>query len=165
MLVVEPEKRLTLPQIAKHRWLSDAPPVDTGPDERDQQPNETVIDHMLQLPGLNKQLIRQSLANNNFDHIYAIYNLLVDKLHQRTVNFQTKLLQRQEEDARTPKMNERSESFNERLVKELGGGSGGQISEVSRSGSCDVSFDRDLRVTNPILGLKISLEDFFVFFF
>lgn len=61
-------------------------------------------------------------------------------------------------------MNERSESFNERLVKELGGGSGGQISEVSRSGSCDVSFDRDLGVTNPILGLKISLEDFFVFF-
>lgn len=96
MLVVEAEKRLTLTQIAKHRWLSDAPPVDTGP-ERELHLNKTVIDHMLQLPGLDQNMILQSLKSNSFDHIYAIYNLLVDKLHQRTINFQSKLLQRQTE--------------------------------------------------------------------
>lgn len=90
MLVVEPEKRLTLNQIAKHRWLSDTPPVDTGP-ELELQLNKTVIDHMLQLPGLNQNMILHSLKTNSFDHIYAIYNLLVDKLHRRTMSFQSKL--------------------------------------------------------------------------
>lgn len=92
MLVVDPDKRLTITQIVKHRWLSDAPPVDTGP-ERETQLNKTVIDHMLQLPNLSQAMIMQSLKNRTFDHIYAIYNLLVDKLHYRTMNFQTKVLQ------------------------------------------------------------------------
>lgn len=97
MLVVDADRRLTISQIVKHRWLSDAPPVDTGP-ERDIQLNKTVIDHMLQLPNLNHNMIMQSLKNNSFDHIYAIYNLLLDKLHQRTLNFQR--VQRQREDCK-----------------------------------------------------------------
>ncbi|KAJ8980375.1 hypothetical protein NQ317_009369 [Molorchus minor] len=134
MLVVDADKRLAMGQIVKHRWLSDAPPVDTGP-ERDLQLNKTVIDHMLQLPNLNHQMIVQSLKNNSFDHIYAIYNLLLDKLHQRTINFQSKVLQQRRVDTRQraeeaeqeeylhtrpPKINERSESFNEnQLVTQL----------------------------------------------
>lgn len=94
MLVVDADKRLTITQIVKHRWLSDAPPVDTGT-ERDIQLNKTVIDHMLQLPNLNHTMIMQSLKNNSFDHIYAIYNLLLDKLHQRTINFQKVQQQRE----------------------------------------------------------------------
>jgi hypothetical protein len=38
MLVVDPDKRLTMSQIAKHRWLANTPPVDTGP-ERELQLN------------------------------------------------------------------------------------------------------------------------------
>lgn len=106
MLVVDPEKRLSIIQIMKHRWLSDAPLVDTGP-ERDEQLNKTVIDHMLQLPNLNHNMIMQSLTSNTFDHIYAIYNLLLDKLHQRTINFQSKVLQQRKVDTQQ-KVSEKS---------------------------------------------------------
>lgn len=144
MLVVEPEKRLSLMQIAKHKWLSNTPPVDTGP-QRELQLNKTVIDHMLQLPGLNQNMIVHSIKNNTFDHIYAIYNLLVDKLHQRTMNFQSKISQRQngseqqsESDlsigdadyTRAPRINERSESFNENLVTQLNSDIGSKSSEI-----------------------------------
>ncbi|XP_018328680.1 serine/threonine-protein kinase SIK3 isoform X2 [Agrilus planipennis] len=134
MLVVDPDKRLTMSQIVKHRWLAEAPPVDTGP-EKENELNKTVLEHMLQLPGLNQNMILQSLKSNSFDHIYAIYNLLVDKLHQRTINFQHKISQKNsnveqkerflEERARVHeeqqqqqqhKIAERSESFNEKLV-------------------------------------------------
>lgn len=73
------------------------------------------------------------MKSNSFDHIYAIYNLLVDKLHQRTMNFQTKVNQQRtateltveggatiesgrSEELHRPKITERSESFNEQLV-------------------------------------------------
>lgn len=140
MLVVEPEKRLTISQIEKHKWLSDSPPVDTGPDIEMQQLNLTVIDHMLQLPGLTQNMILQSLKGNLFDHIYAIYNLLVDKLHQRTIKFQSKISQPPvatadstldaEHDVRAPKINERSESFNEQLVTNLTGEMNSKSSEI-----------------------------------
>ncbi|XP_063923599.1 serine/threonine-protein kinase SIK3 homolog isoform X3 [Zophobas morio] len=130
MLVVDPDKRLTMTQIAKHRWLANTPPVDTGP-ERELQLNKTVIDHMLQLPNLNQNMVLQSLKNNTFDHIHAIYNLLLDKLHQRTINFQSKISQQRRVGSeeivdylhtRPPKINERSESFNEQqLVTHLAG--------------------------------------------
>lgn len=59
MLVVEPEKRLTMSQISKHRWLSNCPPVDTGPDitQTTEELNQTVIEHMLQLPGVQEDMI------------------------------------------------------------------------------------------------------------
>ncbi|XP_031331805.1 serine/threonine-protein kinase SIK3 isoform X2 [Photinus pyralis] len=126
MLVVDPDKRLTMAQIAKHRWLANLPPVDTGPD-REMHLNKTVIEHMLQLPQLNQNMILQSLKSNSFDHIYAIYNLLVDKLHQRTINFQSKLCQSSDGDGTkhdlysrsgSQKFNERSDSFNEQLVSQ-----------------------------------------------
>lgn len=120
MLVVEPEKRLTMNQIAKHRWLADTPPVDTGPEQEQLQLNKTVIDHMLQLPGLNQNMILHSLKTNSFDHIYAIYNLLVDKLHQRTINFQSKLCENAQSQYRTSnKISERSESCNEQLNESI----------------------------------------------
>lgn len=94
----------------------------------------------------NKIVIFQSLKTQSFDHIYAIYNLLVDKLHQRTINFQSKLTKRapcttqkrtdldisdqsktedkkkldntlsaSQETEERGRINERSESFNDRL--------------------------------------------------
>lgn len=62
MLVVDPERRLSMKQIVKHRWLANCPPIDTGPDiahSQDDTLNQTVIEHMLQLPGLNEDMIIQ----------------------------------------------------------------------------------------------------------
>lgn len=49
MLVVDPEKRLTISQIVKHKWLSDAEPPLQLDVEEDQRLNNTVIEHMLQV--------------------------------------------------------------------------------------------------------------------
>ncbi|CAB3372690.1 Hypothetical predicted protein [Cloeon dipterum] len=109
MLSVDPERRLSIPQILEHKWM-----VQGGPDPwRDrlllttewawqmavdecQKPlNSLVIEHMLQLPGLTSDLIIQSVKQKNFDHISAIYHLLVDKLdrqqHQLLMRQQTSL--------------------------------------------------------------------------
>ncbi|CAH0548609.1 unnamed protein product [Brassicogethes aeneus] len=162
MLVVDPEKRLTITQIGKHRWLSNVPIVDTGP-EKDIHLNKTVIDHMLQLPDLNHAVIEHSIKNNSFDHIYAIYNLLLDKLHQRTINFQCKVQQRkadiiQKEEqishdhhlhSRPPKINERSESFNEQQLverlaneaRQFGLGFGAQMTPQSPNQAHEEAFN------------------------
>ncbi|XP_065077211.1 serine/threonine-protein kinase SIK1 isoform X2 [Ochlerotatus camptorhynchus] len=88
MLVVEPEKRYTLKQIAQHKWLemyNSIPMLE----KISYQPTEganldtIVMTHMLQLPGLTADMIAQSVHENRFDHIYAIYYLLVDKLKQK----------------------------------------------------------------------------------
>lgn len=88
MLVVDPEKRLTMAQIAQHRWLSGAEPPLRADLEEDLRLNNTVIEHMLQLPGLDRAAIAHSLETNSFDHIYAIYHLLLDKLRRRARDFQ-----------------------------------------------------------------------------
>lgn len=127
MLVVEPDRRYTLKQIIKHRWLSDwitNPDTDliqhqhsqmnfiqkrmntgsywgTGPQSYSsvaygndsstgmqksefisQIPNldTVVMTNMLQLSGLTADKIAQSVHENSYDSIYAIYYLLYDKL-------------------------------------------------------------------------------------
>lgn len=45
--------------------------------------DNVVVTHMLQLPGLTVDMISQSVRENRYDHIYAIYNLLVDKLQAK----------------------------------------------------------------------------------
>ncbi|KAL1502082.1 hypothetical protein ABEB36_007280 [Hypothenemus hampei] len=128
MLVVDPEKRFTMSQILKHKWLNDTEQPLTIDIEEDQKLNNTVIDHMLQLPGVNRAAIARSIEVNTFDHIYAIYHLLLDKLKRRTMNFQSNVARRRENleykasniathlQARNAKFTERSESFNEQLT-------------------------------------------------
>uniref|UniRef100_A0A182MLI5 Non-specific serine/threonine protein kinase n=1 Tax=Anopheles culicifacies TaxID=139723 RepID=A0A182MLI5_9DIPT len=98
MLVVEPERRYTLKQIAHHRWLeqyNSIPMLEAGdyggsvggtivqPQRETENLDTVVMTHMLQLPGLTADMIAQSVHESRFDHIYAIYNLLVDKLRQK----------------------------------------------------------------------------------
>ncbi|XP_053684755.1 uncharacterized protein LOC128734531 [Sabethes cyaneus] len=88
MLVVEPEKRYTLKQIGNHKWLemyNTVPILETGSYQQAESANldTIVMTHMLQLPGLTADMIAQSVHENRFDHIYAIYYLLVDKLKQK----------------------------------------------------------------------------------
>ncbi|XP_049838712.1 serine/threonine-protein kinase SIK3 isoform X1 [Schistocerca gregaria] len=95
MLVVDPEKRLSIKQILNHKWMTQGeiqPSLQKIISDLDQpedllespEPlNNLVMEHMLKLPGLDKDMIVQSVRNHGFDHISAIYNLLVDKLEKR----------------------------------------------------------------------------------
>lgn len=87
MLIVEPERRYSLKQISQHRWMSFQPPlVDDFTESTVLEPIEpttldtTVINNMLKLPKLTFDEIAESVHQNTFNHIYAIYYLLVDKL-------------------------------------------------------------------------------------
>lgn len=46
--------------------------------------DESIIDQMSLLPGLSKELIMQSISNARFDHISAIYDLLMDDKEEET---------------------------------------------------------------------------------
>nr|CAD7589724.1 unnamed protein product [Timema genevievae] len=92
MLVVEPEKRLGIKQILNHRWMIQggdnlsikklAPELEVHCDTSDKilPLNNEVVEHMLRLPGLDSEMIQRSVQSQSFDHISAIYHLLVDKL-------------------------------------------------------------------------------------
>ncbi|XP_013176784.1 PREDICTED: uncharacterized protein LOC106124547 isoform X2 [Papilio xuthus] len=104
MLVVDPEKRLSLRGVARHRWLAAHQPG-PGPGMPDasegactchsgveEEPaaegahHHKVLAHMQALPGLTADLVLQSVQEERFDHISAIYNLLLDKLRRRTTH-------------------------------------------------------------------------------
>lgn len=90
MLVVEPERRYSLKQISQHRWMScrsssigddiDSMPVECEPSTN---LDSIVVNNMLQLPNLTFDEIAESVHQHTFNHIYAIYNLLVDKLQAK----------------------------------------------------------------------------------
>ncbi|XP_023703569.1 serine/threonine-protein kinase SIK3 isoform X4 [Cryptotermes secundus] len=91
MLVVDPERRLGIKQILHHRWMLQGD-MDTGVQkilsdtENTEVPppvNNLVLEHMLQLPGLDKEMILKSVHSNSFGNISAIYHLLVDKLERQ----------------------------------------------------------------------------------
>ncbi|KAK3913599.1 Serine/threonine-protein kinase SIK3 [Frankliniella fusca] len=97
MLVLEPEKRYSIKQIFRHKWMTEGQPTNEPPCypvvelEPEPEPlNKLVMEHMLQLPGLTSEMIIQSLQEKTFDHISAIYHLLVDKLEQRSQNGPTR---------------------------------------------------------------------------
>lgn len=106
MLVVEPDRRYTLKQISQHRWMQckspsindDAcitPTTATTPMSDGSESNtiittttattldSVVVNHMLQLPNLTFDEIAESVHQKTFNHIYAIYNLLVDKIQAK----------------------------------------------------------------------------------
>lgn len=90
MLVVDPERRLSLEQISHHRWLSVSSGTfgELNTEQADQmkstlpsqQLDGAVVAHMLKLPQLTFDEIAESVHQQTFNHIYAIYNLLLDKL-------------------------------------------------------------------------------------
>ncbi|XP_013114508.2 uncharacterized protein LOC106092255 isoform X1 [Stomoxys calcitrans] len=99
MLVVEPERRYSIKQVMKHRWVSEwIAEAERGSCQTtniaseaslENQPtavpnlDSVVVSHMLQLSGLTADKIAQSVHENRFDNIYAIYYLLYDKLQQK----------------------------------------------------------------------------------
>lgn len=86
MLVVEPEKRYSLKQISRHKWLelhNACIGDDTFAVSDHVNLDITVMNHMLQLPALTAEIVRQSVHEERFDRIYAIYFLLMDKLLEK----------------------------------------------------------------------------------
>lgn len=89
MLVVEPERRLSISQILVHPWMGGHTTVepepggenDCIPESQTKPPlNQLVIETMLTLPGLDLDELLQAVQENAFNHISAIYNLLCDQL-------------------------------------------------------------------------------------
>ncbi|XP_043663823.1 serine/threonine-protein kinase SIK3-like isoform X2 [Vespula pensylvanica] len=86
MLVVEPERRLSISQILAHSWmggdgLAEPEPGGCSPETAvPPQLNQLVIENMLRLPGLSADTLLKAIQGNAFDHVSAIYNLLVDRL-------------------------------------------------------------------------------------
>ncbi|XP_016060227.1 PREDICTED: serine/threonine-protein kinase SIK3 isoform X2 [Miniopterus natalensis] len=92
MLVLDPNKRLSMEQICKHKWMKLG---DSDPNfdrliaecrqlkkERQTDPlNEDVLLAMEDM-GLDKEQILQSLKSDAYDHYSAIYSLLCDR-HKR----------------------------------------------------------------------------------
>lgn len=90
MLIVEPEKRYSLKQISQHRWMSCRTKfVDEFKDTTIIESTEPinldtiVVNNMLKLPKLTFDEIADSVHRSTFNHIYAIYYLLIDKLQAK----------------------------------------------------------------------------------
>lgn len=95
MLVTEPERRYTLKQIAKHRWLTRYNLVDSTEQNdtliskqfKDTKNLDTVVvNHMLQIGAetdLTADTIAESVHEKRYDKIYAIYHLFCDKLEEK----------------------------------------------------------------------------------
>lgn len=83
MLVLEPSKRYTIPQIKRHRWMNDT--CENFTCQRlvtsIQEPNEQILRLMHSL-GIDVSRTRESLKNNSYDHHAAIYFLLLERLKQ-----------------------------------------------------------------------------------
>ncbi|XP_063991691.1 serine/threonine-protein kinase SIK3-like isoform X2 [Diachasmimorpha longicaudata] len=86
MLVVEPERRLSIIQILTHPWmagdgLTEPEPGGCSQETIHPQPiNQMVIENMLRLPGLDANTLLKSIQGNAFDHVSAIYHLLADRM-------------------------------------------------------------------------------------
>ncbi|XP_046630920.1 serine/threonine-protein kinase SIK3-like isoform X3 [Daphnia pulicaria] len=90
MLIVDPERRLSIPQILQHRWLIMDDDGRAGPDKSSEvngeipsddpiSVNESIVDTMLKIPGLDREKILKSVQEQRFDKISAVYHLLDDK--------------------------------------------------------------------------------------
>ncbi|GAB6027427.1 hypothetical protein CHUAL_001693 [Chamberlinius hualienensis] len=94
MLVVDPDKRVNIQQVLKHKWI-----LMGGEDaefdqvlneynynnEEEELINQGIVDHMLKLQGMENEMIRESVKKRMFDHISAMYHLFVDKLKRQNM--------------------------------------------------------------------------------
>ncbi|KAI4485780.1 hypothetical protein M0804_006269 [Polistes exclamans] len=93
MLVLEPAKRYTIPQIKRHRWMAGSADtvcsaIITRSSPSIQEPNEQILRLMHSL-GIDITRTRQSLGNSSYDHHAAIYFLLLERLKQHRVTSTT----------------------------------------------------------------------------
>lgn len=95
MLVVDPEKRYTLEQIKKHKWMkeeSNNSEVTTILEKNNNAINEidtinnVLVEYMEQMCGFTQKEIIQSVKGKHFDNISALYYLLQEKISTQHKN-------------------------------------------------------------------------------
>ncbi|KAJ8919589.1 hypothetical protein NQ315_002211 [Exocentrus adspersus] len=86
MLVLEPNKRFSIQQIKKHRWMQMGipPPLPPTISVSNTQPNEQIL-RLMQSLGIDSSKTRESIRLASYDHHAAIYYLLLDKLRSQLV--------------------------------------------------------------------------------
>ncbi|XP_018560878.1 serine/threonine-protein kinase SIK2 isoform X2 [Anoplophora glabripennis] len=86
MLVLEPNKRFSIQQIKKHRWMQMGVPPTLPPtiSVSNTQPNEQIL-RLMQSLGIDSSKTRESIRLGSYDHHAAIYYLLLDKLRSQLV--------------------------------------------------------------------------------
>ncbi|CAH1281161.1 unnamed protein product [Diabrotica balteata] len=86
MLVLEPNKRYSIQQIKKHRWMQMGVPPILPPtiSFSNSQPNEQIL-RLMQSLGIDGSKTRESIRLGSYDHHAAIYYLLLDKLRSQLV--------------------------------------------------------------------------------
>jgi serine/threonine protein kinase len=86
MLVLEPNKRYSIAQIKKHRWMQMSVPPSLPPTipASTTQPNEQIL-RLMQSLGIDSSKTRESIRIGSYDHHAAIYFLLLDKLRNQLV--------------------------------------------------------------------------------
>lgn len=91
MLVLEPNKRYSIAQIKKHRWMQMCLPPTIKPliSSSSSQPNEQIL-RLMQSLGIDSSKTRESVRQSSYDHHAAIYYLLLDKLRSQLVTPDTK---------------------------------------------------------------------------
>ncbi|XP_074039380.1 uncharacterized protein [Leptinotarsa decemlineata] len=90
MLVLEPNKRYSVQQIKKHRWMQMGVPPAMPPTivVSNCQPNEQIL-RLMQSLGIDSSKTRESIRLGSYDHHAAIYYLLLDKLRSQLVGGET----------------------------------------------------------------------------
>ncbi|XP_037073428.1 serine/threonine-protein kinase SIK3 homolog [Pollicipes pollicipes] len=89
MMMVDPEKRYSIPQVLRCRWVTQDLAADEAervvafcerPD-LDQPPpvQQSVLELIAQLPGVTPQQVAQSVQSNLYDDLAACYHLLCDQ--------------------------------------------------------------------------------------
>ncbi|KAJ8972818.1 hypothetical protein NQ317_008735 [Molorchus minor] len=86
MLVLEPNKRFSISQIKKHRWMQTGtiPTLPPTIAVSNTQPNEQIL-RLMQSLGIDSSKTRESIRLGSYDHHAAIYYLLLDKLRSQLV--------------------------------------------------------------------------------
>ncbi|XP_063696373.1 serine/threonine-protein kinase SIK2 isoform X2 [Culicoides brevitarsis] len=94
MLVLEPKKRYTIEQIKHHRWMMaevlESPVIRTPSSNAvggtaGMEPNEVVLKIMANM-SIDTQKIKKSLKDNCYDHVTAIYLLLLERVRSRMMS-------------------------------------------------------------------------------
>ena len=83
MLIVDPDKRLALPQVQTHRWLR-RPPDDSPPSPQAQDDDAldmSLVEWVARELQVDALQVAESVRQRLFDHNYALYHLVRDASH------------------------------------------------------------------------------------
>ena len=81
MLVVDPNKRFSLWQVKRHRWMQAEAPAESM-EEQDVAAKETANEQILRLMqslGVDPAKTKEALDHERYDHYAAIYYLLLER--------------------------------------------------------------------------------------